>query len=499
MAKEMFERLSVDAGSLESLGLYRLVDVRNSSVFHGWSKDTCSDCVLDNDTGHLPGCMLFSHSWICSTSASDQQHRARQRAELAGLDSSEQPIALIGHGLDCDRCHTDIACSTGKWLVDTFLLPISDIFIAVCPTLATDCRSNHGNECGREESTVRNSRYLPALHRLPESDIFITPEYLATRIGHDGQPVHVVHVGWEDDGVFLAKHIPTAHYVDLGTWEDVVTMNFLSPDCFAVRTNPAVDASRECSGSAFARLLKCPRPKIVLYDDGVGIAASRLGAMLWSLGFTNLSILSGGLRGWCRAGFGTDQLPKGSLVSVPLLEHGTDVDAQLSEHRDNGDVFVDMEFVQQVTLGQHENAVLVSCCSWREYIGCVSGYKYISRKGRIPTARWALSGAGKDDLWHWHDELGVATDWKHLARLWAVAGITHSKHVILYCGTGWRCSAAWFYLRALGYQHVSIYDGGWLEWSSTPSNKVAQDVPVSEWFTALQNVLPSSLFDLECG
>jgi thiosulfate/3-mercaptopyruvate sulfurtransferase len=44
--------------------------------------------------------------------------------------------------------------------------------------------------------------------------------------------------------------------------------------------------------------------------------------------------------------------------------------------------------------------------------------------------------------------------------------------IAFYCGTGWRASLAFFYAWLMGWQRISVYDGGWLEWSSDPANPV---------------------------
>jgi thiosulfate/3-mercaptopyruvate sulfurtransferase len=53
------------------------------------------------------------------------------------------------------------------------------------------------------------------------------------------------------------------------------------------------------------------------------------------------------------------------------------------------------------------------------------------------------------------------------------AGVTADKHVVVYCTIGNRASQAWFALQhLLGYQHVSVYYGSWVEWGK------ASDTPV---------------------
>ena len=56
--------------------------------------------------------------------------------------------------------------------------------------------------------------------------------------------------------------------------------------------------------------------------------------------------------------------------------------------------------------------------------------------------------------------------------MWREAGIVREQHAAFYCGTGWRASLAFFYAWLMGWERISVYDGGWMEWSREPSNPV---------------------------
>ncbi|MCG7586255.1 rhodanese-like domain-containing protein, partial [Photobacterium sp. OFAV2-7] len=49
-------------------------------------------------------------------------------------------------------------------------------------------------------------------------------------------------------------------------------------------------------------------------------------------------------------------------------------------------------------------------------------------------------------------------------------GINESQKVSFYCGTGWRASETFFYAYAMGWEDISVFDGGWFEWSGDPAN-----------------------------
>jgi thiosulfate/3-mercaptopyruvate sulfurtransferase len=62
--------------------------------------------------------------------------------------------------------------------------------------------------------------------------------------------------------------------------------------------------------------------------------------------------------------------------------------------------------------------------------------------------------------------------------IWMNNGITPDKHLAFYCGTGWRGSEAWFNAWLMGWPRVSVYDGGWFEWSNDPENPFETGVPL---------------------
>jgi thiosulfate/3-mercaptopyruvate sulfurtransferase len=72
-----------------------------------------------------------------------------------------------------------------------------------------------------------------------------------------------------------------------------------------------------------------------------------------------------------------------------------------------------------------------------------------------------------DTLRSFHD---IEAEWKRM-------GITPDKHIAFYCGTGWRASESFFAAWLMGWKRVSIYDGGWYEWSSNPENPVGTGTP----------------------
>ena len=55
-------------------------------------------------------------------------------------------------------------------------------------------------------------------------------------------------------------------------------------------------------------------------------------------------------------------------------------------------------------------------------------------------------------------------------------GIDPEKPIISSCGSGVTAAVLFFYLKAMGFDTVSIYDGSWTEWGSRVDTKISSEV-----------------------
>jgi thiosulfate/3-mercaptopyruvate sulfurtransferase len=120
---------------------------------------------------------------------------------------------------------------------------------------------------------------------------------------------------------------------------------------------------------------------------------------------------------------------------------------------------------------------LVSIRSWPEFTGEVSGYNYIEKKGRIPGAIFGNCGSDAYHMENYRNLDHTTREFHEIEEIWKEAGITPDKHLAFYCGTGWRGSEAFFNAWLMGWPRVSVFDGGWFEWSNDPDNPVETGVP----------------------
>ena len=124
-------------------------------------------------------------------------------------------------------------------------------------------------------------------------------------------------------------------------------------------------------------------------------------------------------------------------------------------------------------LANDANFKLVSIRAEEEWLGKTSGYDYIPKAGEPEGAVWGKGAESATDVADFTNEDGTVKELDGLKEVWADCDFTLDNHLSFYCGTGWRASETFMYARAMGWKNVSVYDGGWYEWSSDPKNPVA--------------------------
>jgi thiosulfate/3-mercaptopyruvate sulfurtransferase len=106
-----------------------------------------------------------------------------------------------------------------------------------------------------------------------------------------------------------------------------------------------------------------------------------------------------------------------------------------------------------------KNVVIVDASPPKQYSG-EEGEEI--RRGHIPGAKnvfWETTLEG--------DEVKVWKKKEDLERLFAESGVTKDKEVIVHCRTGREASHVYFTLKyVLGFSHVRLYRGSWVEWSA---------------------------------
>ena len=264
----------------------------------------------------------------------------------------------------------------------------------------------------------------------------------------------LLEIGFDGRAAYLQAHIPGAHYVDTTSFECPPLWN-------KVEDNALMNL-----------LLRCGirhDTTVVLYARNP-VAAARAAHLMLYAGVKDVRLLDGGYAAWTRLHLPVEQglpppLPAAQAFGIAFPAHP--------------EYLMDMRQVRSMM--DQPDVCLVSIRTWAEFVGKTSGYSYIPAKGDIAGARWGRSGSDDDvnSMSAFHDSEGRMQAASIISRMWAAEGIRPDRHAVFYCGTGWRASLAFFYAWLMDWERISVFDGGWHEWSRDPSNPVVRRADAS--------------------
>lgn len=281
---------------------------------------------------------------------------------------------------------------------------------------------------------------------------------------YQGQDFVICHAHYRNRKAYLGGHIPGAIDID--------TLALESPETWNRRTPEELEQALLAHGIT-------ADTTVVLYgkymdpdndDPFPGSAAGHIGAIRCAMimmyaGVKDVRVLNGGFQSWIDAGYetSTEDKPK-----TPAENFGISIPA-------NPGLVVDVPEAKKMLSSVH--AELICVRSWPEYIGEVSGYNYIEKKGRIPGAVFGNCGTDAYHMENYRNLDHTTREYNEIVKIWQDAGITPDKHLAFYCGTGWRGSEAFYNAWLLGWPRVSVFDGGWFEWSNDPGNQFETGIP----------------------
>jgi thiosulfate/3-mercaptopyruvate sulfurtransferase len=232
---------------------------------------------------------------------------------------------------------------------------------------------------------------------------------------------------------YLKGHIPNAVYLHFE--------NLQIPD----RGVPDQAPDRDCLERLLRDNLSASNSMwLILYSEESNPNATLLAWTLDYLGHKKVGILNGGWEKWI-----SEKLPvtQDYPSLFPNKFFGKVIRDALSEKRWVRD---------RIAV---KDVVVLDARSPKQYSG-EEGEEI--RRGHIPGAR--------NVFWETTLEGGEVKVWKKkedLEKLFAESGVTKDKEIIVYCLTGREASHLYFTLKyVLGFPHVRLYRGSWVEWSA---------------------------------
>jgi thiosulfate/3-mercaptopyruvate sulfurtransferase len=201
---------------------------------------------------------------------------------------------------------------------------------------------------------------------------------------------------------------------------------------------------------------------VILYaSEKATTAANRAALVMDYAGVKDIRFLNGGKVLW--------QLENRSLVSrIEKLEK-RDFGATIPQNPE-----IIYQYEDELKLIKDPNAVIASVRSWDEYLGKESGYTYIGEAGDIKGSRFAYAGSNPYAMEDFRNLDNTMFNYKLIADRWEKWGIVPNKTVSFHCGTGWRASETYYIAKALGWEELGVYVGGWYQWTKKPNSPVKE-------------------------
>lgn len=183
--------------------------------------------------------------------------------------------------------------------------------------------------------------------------------------------------------------------------------------------------------------------RVVIYDGGNHLASARLFYALDYYGFSNASLLNGGIQSWIEAGY--------PVTTEAVVHEPGNFRFEVQEA-----LMCDFEYV--TAAANDPDKIIFDARSKEEYTG---ERVTAERGGHIPNAvnlEWnnVLESEGTPRF----------LPAEEIRLLFADKGITPDKEIIPHCHTNVRGSHAYFTLRLMGYDSVRPYEGSWSEYGN---------------------------------
>lgn len=253
----------------------------------------------------------------------------------------------------------------------------------------------------------------------------------------------LIEVGCGARGCYQDGHLHGAHYLDTGQLETGPFWNKVA-DADLLLLLQSLGIRHDTT--------------VILYGRGM-LAPARAAHLMLYAGVLDVRLVDGGLDA-CLNG-GARCTDASEAPATPAHSFGAPFPARPDYLTDRA---------QLLRRLARDDASVVSIRSWAEHQGVTSGYTYIDARGDIPGARWGRAGQDGDvnSMSAYLDAALCMRPAAEIAAMWASQGIfPGASSTTFYCGTGWRASLACFHAYLMGWKGISVYDGGWLEWSST--------------------------------
>lgn len=274
------------------------------------------------------------------------------------------------------------------------------------------------------------------MEKLKRFEKLVPASYIKTLLD-EKRDFKIFEVSWGDGKEYKKAHIPTSFHINTDDIETGPIWNY---------------KTKEQLHKYILSLGITKNTQVILYGADT-MAASRVAVVFMAMGVNDVRILNGGFQSWIDSDF--------------KIENGVNEYKPVNSFE--GKFFSNSKLIKSTKdaedILKSEDSALISIRSKDEFIGKTSGYSYIKPKGHIKGAIWGNSGSDAYHLENYRSVSNKMLNEYDLKKLWKDLKIDTNKHLSFYCGTGWRAAEVFFYAYVMGLDNISLYDGGWLDWS----------------------------------
>mgnify|MGYP002115144393 CR=1 FL=1 len=311
--------------------------------------------------------------------------------------------------------------------------------------------------------TVKKTASKTTAPAVSERTVYVTPQWVKSVI--DGNQAesknYVILETSTTETPYNSGHIPGSYHSDVHQFET---------STYAAYANNTIDYSDENLGNLvsdeqLAKVLAkygiTRDTTVILY--GAHPATEREAFAMLYCGVKNVKVLNGDINNWKKAGYSVE-----TKENTP--KENSNFGAKIPGRPE---LIMSKEGVKK-NLAENKNFKLVSIRSLDEFEGLSDGnYPMLQVKGEIAGAVFGHAGSNADTMEEYMNSDGTVISYNTFVKFMAESNVKPTNEVCFYCGTGWRATMPLL----LAYEHgwnVSLYDGGWWQWSRDLEHNATQ-------------------------
>jgi 3-mercaptopyruvate sulfurtransferase SseA len=420
---------------------FAIVDARTDEEYIGWQ--------LYGETrgGHIPGAVNIKYEWLYNTDKTVLSYTdLKALFESRGITSTKEVTAH---------------CTAG----------IRSGFVYFALRLLGYPRASNYDASILEWAAADATAY--PMGKMANYQLFVNATWVQDLISGKNPQTYPGHgyviieassaKGADDTTSYLTGHIPGAIYFNIYRQERGWNNTPKYPYQIWSDGNLLPDSDLL---SCYGGLGVTNQTTVVIY--GKGLAATQPFRLAWGLlyaGVQDVRILNGGWEGWIANG--------GALEKTANTPVAASFGATVVAHPE----YV-VSTSQMKTMQSDSNSVLADIRAWTEFIGQTNPYTHqgFTAKGRIPGAVWV-----HEPSWYFDSDYTLRS-YTEIKSMWQSVGVTSSKNIAFYCGTGWRSSLSFIVGFMMGFPNVANYDSGFYGWSydyNDPANPMDTGIPTN--------------------